>query len=177
MSDYTFVWKNGWWLKITKIAQLFDYWDKTDQHWYKALENLSDSVEFSPTGKHHADILAYTIGLYGDHNNLSMIHAVTQFAGKIKGQQLTYLLEKGILYINSKGGYHFPYEGQTPETQFCHRKELIFPEFKENDIRIKSFPGGQHYYAYIGDVQIHNGDILKWDTYKEAYERAHKLVQ
>ena len=35
---------------------------------------------------------------------------------------------------------------------------------------------GQHYYAYVGDMQVRGGDVLKWNTYDEAYIRACALV-
>ena len=35
---------------------------------------------------------------------------------------------------------------------------------------------GNHYYAYIDDVQVRDGDKLKWDSYDEAYSYASSLV-
>ena len=35
---------------------------------------------------------------------------------------------------------------------------------------------GEHYYAYIDKMQVHDGDILKWDTYEEAYAHALAIV-
>lgn len=35
---------------------------------------------------------------------------------------------------------------------------------------------GQHYYAYVGDMQVRDGDVLKWNTYDEASIRACALV-
>lgn len=59
---------------------------------------------------------------------------------------------------------------------FVRRKELVWPTFNVNDIRIKSFQGGQHFYAYVDDVQVREGSgndtKLKWDTYEEAYQAA-----
>ena len=34
-----------------------------------------------------------------------------------------------------------------------------------------------HWYAYLGDVQLKNGDVEKWDTRNEAYEFARSLVE
>ena len=55
-------------------------------------------------------------------------------------------------------------------------KDIIFPDFKRHQIRVKSFPGGDHFYAYIGDMQVRDGDILKWDTYDEAYNQALSIL-
>lgn len=175
--DYLFVWKNdGWWLKITTPAQLFDYWDKTDGKWSEVLSNLIRSKEFG-WGMEHATALSFVTGMYANKVDKPLLNAVADFAGEIKGQQLKFLMQYGTLYFNQKGGYHFRYNDDT-ETQFCRRKDLVWPGFKEKDIRIKSFPGGTHFYAYIGDVQVRaeNGLDLKWDTYEEAMQEALALV-
>lgn len=176
--EYTFVWKNGgWWLKISSPAELFNYWDKKDRLWSKTLFNLIDSVEFSPTGKHHADALTYAIGKYGEHRGLSMARAVADFAGELKAQQLEFLLSYGALYFNENGGYHFDTNKKKNYSQFVKTDKLKFPLYKKEDIRIERFPGGNHFYAYVGDVQIRDGDTLKWNTYEEAYKRAMEIVE
>ena len=78
--------------------------------------------------------------------------------------------------INSVGGY-YRYYPTDKEYAFVRRKELIFPDFKKDDIRIKQFPGGEHYYAYIGDMQVRDGNTLKWDSYQDAYEMALSLLE
>lgn len=172
-QKYMFVWKDsGWWLRITTLNELFNYWDKTDYKWHRTFENLIHSKEFTKNGMQHADATSYAVGMYARKNNLPLLNAVAEFAGEVKGQQLDYLLKYKQLFFNQNGGYHFAYEKNTSFEQFCYRDRLVFPDYKKNEIRIKSFPGGTHYYAYIGDVQVRNGDILKWDTYQEAYEYA-----
>ena len=54
-------------------------------------------------------------------------------------------------------------------SQFCRRKSLVFPDFKKSDIRIQKYDCGSHYYAFVGDMQVRDGDRLKWNTYEEAY--------
>ena len=60
---------------------------------------------------------------------------------------------------------------------FVRRKELVFPNFKRDEIRIKKFPNGEHYYAYIDDMQVRDGDTLKWNTYEEAYNQALSMIE
>ena len=171
--EYIFVFKNnGWWLKITSPEQLFNYWDKTDSRWSETLDNLSHSKEFTKTGFKHCNAISFAAGIYGSRRKLTLVESVSEFAGEIKGTQLDCLLKYGCLYINRKGGYHFPYKGDEPYTQFVRRKELIFPDYEQKDIRVKQFPCGTHFYAYIGDLEVKDGDILKWNTYEEAYNKA-----
>ena len=50
-------------------------------------------------------------------------------------------------------------------------------DFKESDIRIKQFQGGEHYYAYVGDMQVRDGENFKWNSYKEAYDKALEVIE
>ena len=59
---------------------------------------------------------------------------------------------------------------------YIHKKDLVFPEFSEKDIRITKFPYGRHYYAYIGMTEVKDGDEIKWNTYEEAYKRAKAYI-
>lgn len=86
--------------------------------------------------------------------------------------ELNTIKEYGAVYINKAGGHTF----QVHETQFCRRKELIFPDFKIEDIRVKRFQGGCHWYAYIGDMQVRNGGELKWNTEAAARKAAESIV-
>ena len=87
--------------------------------------------------------------------------------------ELKELREFGAVYFNVAGGHTF----NLKYTQFCRRKELIFPSFSEADIRIKKFSqGGSHWYAYIGDVQLKNGEKQKWNSYEAAKEFAYSVL-
>ena len=94
------------------------------------------------------------------------------FTGKERIRKWLKFRENGAVYFNRVGGKPF----SVNHVQFCRRKNLVFPDFKESDIRIKKQTGGTHYYAYIGDMQVRDGDILKWNTFDEAYKRAYELV-
>lgn len=175
-KEYLFVFKNGgWWLKITSVEQLIKYHEQTDNRFAEAFANLINSKEFTK-GTEHAKDLAYAIGLFGSNRHLSPIDATVQFKQRIVQTQLDCLLEYGVLYINQRGGYHFGKPDKKDYSQFVWRKELVFPSYNENDIRIKKFQGGEHWYAYVGDTQVRDGDTLKWDKYEDAYEKAKTIM-
>ena len=174
---YLFVYKNDcWFLKIKTVDELTNYYDKTDGRWSKVFDNLIHSKEFYD-GKEHASNLAYVIGQWGERRNMNAIEAVVDFRSKIFDTQLDLILEGHTLFINSNGGYHFDTKNDDPVEQFVWRNELVFPNFSEDEIRIQHFPGGEHFYAYIGDMQVRDGDILKWNTYEEAMKNAKKVVK
>ncbi len=176
VEEYLFVYKNGgWWLRINEPKQLFDYYEKTDSRWSDGFYNLITSKEFG-NGENHANSLAYAIGTYGANRKLNAIEATQSFRVAVLSNQLDVLLKYHEIYINRNGGYHPNTSGRKDYSQFVRRKRLIFPEYKESDIRIKQFTGGEHWYAYIGDLQIKDGDIIKWNTYEEAYRKAKELI-
>lgn len=173
--EYIFVSiNNGWWLKINSIEKLNDYYEQTDSKWTNAFQNLIDSKEFCK-GNVHADNLAYNIGFYGANRKQNPIKATLNFREIIYKNQLNAILEYGEIYINDKGGYFFKTK-DTKYDKWIRKQELIFPDFNKNEIKIKKFPGGNHFYAYIGNVEVRNGDTTKWNTYEEAYENALKYI-
>lgn len=177
--DYTFVYKyGGWWLKVNSYEKLADYHQQTaDFRWNKAYENLLNSKDFFPkTGKEHTGPLAYAIYHYALNRNISMVEGMSRIHKDMLDAQFKGLDDGYDLYINRIGGWHV--DSGKPYTQFYTRKKLLFPNFTKNNlIRISQFPMGQHYYAYIDDMQVRDRDKLKWDTYDEAYEYAKKFIE
>jgi hypothetical protein len=175
MKEYIFVWKyGGWWLKINTPEQLFDYYENTEGKWTQTFSRLINSKEFG-TGTEHADNLSFAIGTYGINRNYNPIQATIGFRYEMMRNQLKYLLESGEIYINKNGGYHCKSK-EKEYSQFIRRTEFVFPDFKENEIKVERFPGGNHFYAYIGDMQVRDGDTLKWDTYEEALNKAKEYI-
>lgn len=172
--DYTFVLKDkgtdnqGWWLKISNVNQFIDYLEQTT--------STRNGKMFEDYWSHRGDVThcrtdTYCVAKHSERNNLSFLQGLNSFSQMVALQQLKTIEETGCIYINRVGGYHGSYEGE-PKYDFCRRKELVFPDFKKDQIRIKRFTGGEHFYAYIDDTQVRDGDVMKWNTYDEAMEKA-----
>lgn len=187
-TEYLFVYDGSWWLKLTTSDQIIDYARKTNgkyegaiemyMRWKKDGKDFEDAVmELAPEERIQlmqnrdfkylqcAVIQAQKIGgtIFDGFRSLNM---------EIGAAYLETIREHGAVYINPVGGQTFDVE----YSQFCRRKELVFPEYKREDIRVKQFNGGQHWYAYIGDTQVRNGDQMKWNTHDAAFEAAAALV-
>lgn len=192
MSKWTFVLKDkgtnnqGWWLKISTIEELGKYYEQTYGVRYgKVFENFVYGKEFNdirkglPSNRHMPHLqeatLTECIVNYASRNNLTILQGISRFVLEVAQTQMDCIRENGAIYINQVGGYHSAYENE-PKYDFVHREKLIFPDFKQNQIRIKKFPYGNHFYAYIGDTQVRCGDVLKWNTYEEAYKCALEYV-
>ena len=187
--SYTFVLKNGgWWLKISSLEELVDYYKTTKgtNKWWNVIDNYIQGKEFNEYKRKRSLIsnthmphekeanLAQAVVYHAANNNQNIIEAIMELSGTIASNQMRDLQERGAIYINRLGGYHG--DSTQEKLPFIHRDKLVFPNFQEKEIRVKQFPNGEHWYAYIDDVQVRDGDTLKWNTYKEAYTQAKKYI-
>lgn len=187
--EYLFIYDGEmWWLKLTEVEQIIDYHKKTDSR-YEGAINLY--MKFKQDGKEWYNLLdgmplQERIKMMENKDfkylQCAMIKAQQAegniFDGfrclnmEIGTTELEIIREHGAVFINSAGGHTHGIE----TVQFCRRKQLIFPSFKREEIRVKQFKGGQHWYAYIGDMQIRDGDQLKWNTQEAAQAAAEAMV-
>ena len=185
MGKYRFVLKDkgtinqGWWLKISTFEQLHDYYEKVESNLVaKTFKDYLTCREFGkpeegPVKPHLKLSSTMYLGLYSANRKIGPIEGLMQIQNKKLTHQIQFLSEGYNIYFNRGGGWHF---GKNDYSDWYDCDEIIFPEFKKERIRIEKFPMGEHYYAYIDDLQVRDGNILKWDTYKEAYDQAMKIV-
>lgn len=172
---YTFVLKDkgtinqGWWLKISSLSQLEDYIGRVSSS--KVARGIFNARGYYDK-KEHAGPLAQVIIQKATLDNTSIVDAGLNIQASSIRSQID-ALQSGPIYINAYGGWHSGGE----YSDWLHRDEPIFPDFGKEQIRVKKFDGGSHYYAYIGDLQIRDGEVLKWNTYSEAYNQALKYVK
>ena len=77
------------------------------------------------------------------------------------------------VFINDKLGWATE---QREAEQFVHKVEMKFPVMKLEKIEVKQFPMGKHYYAFVDGVQLKQGERVKFDSYKEAFNFAKEFV-
>lgn len=181
-KPYTFVFlknknygQGGWWLKIKNYDELLNYHQQTNKKYDDVLHNFLVAKE-AGNGMVHMDYLTYAICLSAKEERKNIIKTINNFASEVFRNQLDSLREYGVLYINSKGGYCFPYNDDLVELQFVKRETLDFPDYKEDEIKITRFPLGKHFYVKIGDLEIIENGKCKWNTYERAYEVALKYI-
>lgn len=190
MSKWKFI-HNGdaWWLRIEDTEQLMDYIRATDP------TRFGESM--IRIGNRHLK------GESNDTHNHSGVEYALESLWKLTGVPLdvitgkvmiachdTYwrlLREDGFLNINSVGGCN-SFKMDIKAT--VYRDNLVFPHYTEKDVKIKTWeweekkngvsrPTGYkyHYYAYLGDMQIKDGDQEKWDTYEDALAFAKTFLE
>lgn len=183
-KEWLFVYDDGgWWLKITDVEQLTEYHKKTDSQRYegalrmykdgKRPENMSLEERIRASMEGNRDFMYMQAAIMQAQNvGGTIIDGFRCLNMEIGMKELNNIKRDGAVYINRVGGSTFSVD----YTQFCRRKELIFPDFKKEDIRVRRFDGGRHWYAYIGDMQVRNGTELKWNTQEAARRAAEAIV-
>ncbi len=177
-DGYTFLYEDdsqGWWLKISTIDELGNYYMKTNQRWADCLaEYMHYAEDYKKDGNYtRFSSLLQAVVLFGARRKLTIMDAITQFKLMCFSQQCEVLRQSEYLVFNKVGGYH---RGPVKHSQFVIRKTFTWPDFKESDIRITQFPGGAHYYVRIGDMELHEDENIKWNTYDEAYAVAKRYI-
>jgi len=177
-DGYTFLYEDenqGWWLKISTIEELGNYYMKTNQRWGDCLaEYMHHAKEYEEDGNYmRFSQLLQAIVMLGERRRLNIFDAITQFKLMCFSQQCEILRQSEYLVFNQVGGYH---RGPVNHSQFVTRKTFTWPDFKEHDIRVTQFPGGAHYYVRIGDMELHEHGNIKWNSYDEAYQVALRYI-
>lgn len=176
---YTFVYEepdNGWWLKIDSIEKLGDYMMKTEAMYGDCMEEYMRYAFHQEENEENRLKLSnrlQAIIMFGERRHLTIIDAIIQFRMCVFSQMCEAIRESEYIVINKVGGYH---RGPVEHSQFVNRKTFTWPDFQENDIRISQFPGGEHYYVRIGDMELHENGAIKWNTREEALTVARRYI-
>lgn len=161
----------GWWLKIRSVPELLEYLELTNSRYSRTFVNMENDKMYKPElathGPHPNEAgLAMYAWLRGANRGMSAVRSLCSIASETVENMLDMLSEHGTLYVNAAGGYNA--HGRETPGAFCHRNALAWPEFTEADIKLSRFPGGTHWYARVGTVDVRNGGTSKFDTRTEA---------
>lgn len=168
----------AWWLRIEDFDTLLRWCKDSNSMWVDAFNDVID-VELNK--RHSSNPLGATLASYARIHELTLLEAADDLIEAASNVKLDLLEENGFLNINPCGGCN---SINWPMLQVEYRENLVFPHYSEKDIRIKTFKPldykasyDYHYYAYIGNIQVYDGDIMKWDTKAEAYAAAKKFIE
>lgn len=169
--SYTFICtpEKEWYLKITKIEDLVEYWTNIfNPRLQRALDTIKNTKEYGRT-MNHCDVLQMLIGETARSKHLSFHEAYDDIVYRHRIAQYQALCNDKAIYINKNFGWNaLPHEAE----QFIHKDSFEFPVMKPDKIQIKQFPMGSHFYVFIDGVQIRQKDNLKFNSYHEAFEFA-----
>lgn len=174
--SYTFICtpQKEWWLKITNVEQLLDYWENVfNPRLKRALNTIENTKEYGKTMQ-HCDIFQMLIGTTARAEHLTYEEAYNKIVYEHRIGQYQALCDKNAIYINKNFGWNI-LDKETE--QFIHKNNFDFPVMKSERIKIEQFPMGTHFYVFIDGVQLRQKDNLKFNTYEEAYSFAKNYIK
>lgn len=173
MKKYCFIFDGKqWYLEISTLQTLNDYMDMV---WNIRKEDLLYDLKRLIEDK----------GAHPTSDIISVCHTLSKAKGTDLWTEFQHLKEKQhramsgmvlhdiTLYVNPAGGYTASLEKL--EARYPS-DNMRWPVLSENDIRIRKWPEGTHYYAYIGPVQVKDGGRLKWESESDARFAAMRYV-
>lgn len=171
MDKFVFLYNGyGWFLKLDSLDMLNRYmreiWDIRKAECLSDLERIRKKL-------HPTSDIATLCQILADVKGTDTWYEFQKLQKSQCDEMTRMILEGSTLYVNANGGYSIHmndavnrYESET----------LMWPVFSKEDIRIKKWPGGTHYYAYIGPIQVKESDTLKWDSESDARMAAMRYV-
>ena len=173
---WTFIKEKDWQLRIDSEEQLVEYYveneilDNDREHFHRLIKYNGESSY----NKVSHSVFGGAVERISKEYGFSYDDAYEYLKDVQLFSMLNVLKKTGAIYINRYGGFH----GERKDmdmTRFVHREDLEWPRYSFDDIRIKKFDDGTHYYAYIGDAQVRDENgALKWDTEEDARKAAEK---
>ena len=111
-----------------------------------------------------------------DIKGTSFIKESTTLENKVYQGKVNTLLKGYILLLRENGSYMVINDSIKIINTF-YNDELIYPNYTLDDIKIKRWDGGKHYYAKIGNMEVVIDGINKWNTPQRAREMAEQFFK
>lgn len=181
----------SWWLKITDKEQLDRYCEimfpkRFGGEIFKTADYYRHPEKFS-----HAEVTIPCLILnVAKSNETSILGATGKIMSECEKTLYSVFERFGFVNINKLGGCNgcsgLP---DWEEKEVVFQDDLRFPSFNFRDIEVKTYKLDEmrdgvfrdnhnyHYYAFVGGVQVKEGETTKWNTYSEAYNAAKRWVK
>lgn len=170
-TKYVFLYDGqSWFLKIDSLETLNDYMDMV---WNIRQENLLYDIKRLKEGKHPTSDIISLCEILANAKDSDLWNEFMALREKQHCDMTHMILEGHTLYVNTQGGYCISLKWTTNRYE---TEKLQWPVFSEDDIRIRKWPDGTHFYAYIGPVQVKDGNTLKWNSESDARAAAMSYV-
>lgn len=177
--------KYPWILECTDVETLVEHTDKCMGHTIR--EGVEDWF-----GKTMNSITLNSGYVYKEHFNTEWAGVCDMFS-KMKGEhfiksstnlesqvmqgKLKQLLNGRTLYLREIGSYMIDSKDFIITNRMVS-ETLVYPGYTKDDIKIKKWQGGSHYYAKIGKMDVVDKDgNQKWNTHERAMEIALKELE
>ena len=172
-----------WWLRIDNPEDLARYCELTDDERYGGA--MMQVAYHRMNGcKSHLESFPSVIDAFNRFNGEDLLTTTGKLLSEAHYTYFKNLAQFGFVNINRLGGCN---SSNWPSYATITKEELIFPMLSRKDVTIKTWEWEEkkryayrsnhkyHWYAYIGDVRLKDGDKEKWDTRAECEEFVDRL--
>lgn len=139
---------------------------------------VKDIMRHFTKGDHYSTDWAIGIYVSSLNTNGNWIESATKLEHRVLSDKIKAMLTCGTIYLRDSGSYM-----TAPKNKYRIKQQIVmssmkYPNYSESDINIRTWDGGRHYYAKIGNLDVvdSKGD-QKWNTHKAAMEAAKKELK
>lgn len=155
-----------WSLECTDIKTLHE-------HHTKIVSNVIEDgiVDVFSDNKHLSTSYGTAIERFADLHQDSLFNASINLEKKILQGKMKAILNHGHILLRENGSYSV-HSAEDEEVESMLSETLIYPHYTIDDIRVKQWQGGNHWYAHIGNLSVTMNGESKWNTQHYAREMA-----
>ena len=168
---------SGWWLKITNKEQLDVYYeyltgDLADLWFWDISASPHDEDGGCKTER--ANKMKLLLRLKCEKENksrISMVESISTMERIATTTLMKIFYHYGEAYVNLNGGCRDCSLMTTMDEQIletCKNKDLVFPVYSENDVLIKRWPMGNHFYITVDGKTMDIDHKGKYNTIRAA---------
>jgi len=169
----------GYVLKISNFLQLIKYnMEYTQGIYNSAFLDYAETVEERIRTKintHFKNNLNDCIETVAVAKETSYIYELCNFSSKVSKGQIKNIEKFGTIYIQKVGSYFMKSDDIIEYDEPVFNEKCIFPDNYE--IKISKWPGGKHWYAKIGNIDVVVNGNQKWNTYELAEKNAKEFLK
>lgn len=127
---------------------------------------------------HHNSRLQYAMdALFENKPQETLLGDIKLVSDEFLGTYSKIFKDRGIVYICNNFSIRPITKKEIVNMLSETECEIVrFPEYTDKDIKVTKWPGGSHYYARVGGIDVEIDGITKWHTYMSAYNSAKEFI-
>jgi len=163
-----------WFLLCTTIDLLRDFQEKIQSK--NMLKGITSHLATQTTHSHPKNKLESIYNYYSEFTGECICQTIPKLEHTFYLKKLEYIRNKGAILIRESGSF-MPFNPEEFQiTDSAEKRELEYPS--DTEIKIIRWPGGTHYYAKVGNMDIVDQEgNQKWNTEKEARQKAKQYLR
>lgn len=158
---------SSWLLECNDIITLQEH---NEKYMHNVIEDGIKDV-FDVNKKHLNTHYGKAIKKVSDTNCETLVETSIRLENIILNSKINSIIKFGHILLRENGSYTI-HSDEDEIIEELLLKNLIYPNYTLDDIRIMQWQGGVHYYAKIGNLDVYIDGKTKWNTHEMARKKA-----